>query len=518
MNQLSYILVLIQIIAGGVLTAYAPDNLSMVITAVMLMIIIAGSIYGFIPVISFTGGMHTGQRNITKAAETEGTSAWVAALKNDRFFRQKILDRLYAEYCGKVRQQRETGQIVSDIDDIINEDVLGIYSWRNVIMQIPGTLTGLGILGTFVGLLLGLRDISFITVEAALGSVRSILSGMNTAFYTSIAGVVLSVIFNISNNILRNIMNRETGLFLEEFHKNIIPTTEEQERYSRRRELRQITELLDRLPKKNASGISDNVMADVFDNERILMPQILEGMEKGEFTFYLQPVYELNTRRIVGAEALVRWKHPSLGVISPSVFIPVLERNGYITKLDQYIWEKVCRTVRKWIDEGVRPLPISVNVTKTDMLATDVVGFFGSMLGKYNIPPKYINIDMAKSAYLETHSIMQDVEGKLRKLGFNVILDGFDGDFIELNSAGDIGTDMLKLDLRNGRIADKLDDVPGIFEQARALRLNLSAEGIENMNQLTILRKCGCTEGQGFFFSKPLSAEEFENIIKMGQL
>lgn len=518
MNQMSYILVLLQLIAGGVLTVYAPDNLSAAITAAMLVIILAGSIYGFIPVISFTGGMRTGQRSITRASETEGSSAWVAALKNEHFFRQKTLDKLYADYCGKVRQQRETGQIVSDIDDIINDDVLGIYSWRNVIAQVPGTLTGLGILGTFVGLLLGLRDISFITVEAALGSVRSILSGMNTAFYTSIAGVVLSVIFNISNNILRNVMSRETGLFLEEFHKNIIPTTEEQERYSRRRELRQITELLDRLPRKNASGISSDVMADVFDNERILMPQILEGMDKGEFTFFLQPVYELNTRRIVGAEALVRWKHPSLGVISPSVFIPVLERNGYITKLDQYIWEKVCQTVRNWMDEDVRPLPISVNVTKTDMLAIDVVGFFESMLKKYGIPPKYINIDMAKSAYLETHSIMKDVENKLRKVGFNVVLDGFDGDYIELDSAGEIGTDMLKLDLRSGRIADNLNAIPGIFEQARKLRLNLSAEGIENMNQLTMLRKCGCTEGQGYFFSKPLSAEEFEDVIKTGQL
>ena len=117
-----------------------------------------------------------------------------------------------------------------------------------------GTRKGLGILGTFVGLLLGLRNISFVTVEAALGSVQSILAGIDTAFYTSIAGVILSILFNIINNVLRNIMNRETGLFLEEFHKTVIPTTDEQARYSSRREVRQILELLDRLPKNTGNG------------------------------------------------------------------------------------------------------------------------------------------------------------------------------------------------------------------------------------------------------------------------
>ena len=157
--------------------------------------------------------------------------------------------------CIRDRHQRETGQIVSDLDEVLNEDVLALHTWKGVIAQLPGTLTGLGILGTFVGLLLGLRNISFVTVEAALGSVQSILAGINTAFYTSIAGVILSILFNITNNVLRTIMNRETGLFLEEFHKSVIPTTDEQARYSSRREVRQILELLERLPRNALSLI-----------------------------------------------------------------------------------------------------------------------------------------------------------------------------------------------------------------------------------------------------------------------
>lgn len=516
MKLFSYLSVAVLLGSGAVLTAYSPDLLSMVIVGFMCMIALAGSLYGLLPTISFTGGLLNGQNSIRKASGTEGTSTWVAALQIERFFHQKTLDKLFAEYREKVQHQRETGQIVSDIDEAINEDVLALYTWRGVIAQIPGTLTGLGILGTFVGLLLGLRSISFITVEAALGSVQSILAGIDTAFYTSIAGVILSILFNIINNVLRNIMNRETGLFLENFHKTVIPTTDEQARYSSRREVRQILELLDRLPKTSPNPLSGEAMNGAGGNERVLMPQILEGLRKNEFTFFLQPQYELNTRKVIGAEALVRWNHPVLGVVSPSVFIPVLESNGYITKLDQNIWEQVCQTIRAWIDQGIRPLPISVNVTKTDILAMDVAEFFSDMLKKYRIPPKYLDIDIARSAYLETHGALGNTIAQLQQMGFRVILDGFDGDYIGLSAVGEMDTDVLKLDLRSAEMAHKTANLPAVFAQARSLRLTLLAEGIESADQLNALRKCGCTEGQGYFFSRPLSVSEFATILKVG--
>lgn len=516
MKLFSYLSVAVLLGSGAVLTAYSPDLLSMVIVGFMCMIALAGSLYGLLPTISFTSGLLNGQNSIRKASGTGGTSTWVAALQIERFFHQKTLDKLFAEYREKVQHQRETGQIVSDIDEAINEDVLALYTWRGVIAQIPGTLTGLGILGTFVGLLLGLRSISFITVEAALGSVQSILAGIDTAFYTSIAGVILSILFNIINNVLRNIMNRETGLFLENFHKTVIPTTDEQARYSSRREVRQILELLDRLPKTSPNPLSGEAMNGAGGNERVLMPQILEGLRKNEFTFFLQPQYELNTRKVIGAEALVRWNHPVLGVVSPSVFIPVLESNGYITKLDQNIWEQVCQTIRAWIDQGIRPLPISVNVTKTDILAMDVAEFFSDMLKKYRIPPKYLDIDIARSAYLETHGALGDTIAQLQQMGFRVILDGFDGDYIGLSAVGEMSTDVLKLDLRSAEMAHKTANLPAVFAQARSLRLTLLAEGIESADQLNALRKCGCTEGQGYFFSRPLSVSEFATILKVG--
>lgn len=515
MRKLPYLFIVVYLIASGLLAAYSPDRLSLVIVGCMCVIALASSFYCMAPVISFTNGLRNGQDSIKRAMNAEEGTAWMMALQMERFFEQKTLDQLYHEYREKVRQQRENGLIISDIDDTINEEILGLYSWQSVAAQISGTMTGLGILGTFMGLLMGLRGINFMTVEAALGSVETILAGINTAFYTSIAGLILSVYFNVANNILRNIMSREMDLFLEEFHRVIIPTTAEQSRYSDRRESRQIVELLERLPKKGAVSLMGAGTAPV--NEQILMPQILDGLKRNEFVFFLQPRYELNTRKVIGAEALVRWNHPTLGVISPAVFIPVLESNGYITKLDQYIWEKVCQRIRQWVDQGLRPVPISVNVTKTDVLAIDVADFFLDMLKKYRIPPKHLEIDISENAYLEAYGVLKDVVSRLQQAGFRVILDDFNGDYIKLDSVGEIGIDQLKLNLRSENLEGKLEVLPAVFDQARALRLNLQAEGIESMEQLTMLRKCGCTEGQGYFFSRPLSVAEFEKNLKVGQ-
>ena len=140
----------------------------------------------------------------------------------------------------------------------------------------------------------------------------------------------------------------------------------------------------------------------------MLMPQILNGLQNNEFTFYLQPRYDLNTEKIIGAEALVRWIHPKLGMVAPSVFIPILEKNGYITKLDQYIWNQICAKIRGWIDGGIRPVPISVNISKTDILALDISEVFSDLIQKYRIPPRCIEFDIAQNAYLESR---QDCTG-----------------------------------------------------------------------------------------------------------
>ncbi len=520
MRKLIYSLIIFILIGGIILTAYAPDEVSTVFIVLMEVILFLGILFGVAPVIQYYRGFENGLENIERALEVQTSSTWSVMVQIEDFFHQRTMDELFRDYREKVQSQRESGQMLADISDYINDEILGMRSWQSVITQIPGTLTGLGILGTFIGLIIGIQGIGFSSVSAALSSVQTLLSGIQIAFYTSIAGVILSLVFNIIYRISWNVMLRNLGLFTEEFHKNVIPPVEEQLRYRERKEIKQITDLLERLPKGNAYSVANGGAAlapQDSGNEQILMPQILQGFKDGEFVFYLQPRFDLNTRNIVGAEALVRWNHAKLGTVSPAVFIPVLESNGYIAKLDQYIWEQVCITIRHWIDSGIRPVPITINATKTDIMAMDVVEFFNDMLKKYRIPPRQLEIDIAENAYMHAGPSALDTEAKLRQSGFKVALDGFDGNFIALSAIEGLQADVLKLDLRHYAGNSNQSALSGLFEQARKLQYTVTVEGIESMEQLGMLRKCGCSEGQGFYMSKPVSVEEFEKLLNEGK-
>lgn len=518
MRRLIYSLIIFILIGGIILTAYAPDEISTVFIVMMEMIMFFGVLFGVFPVIQYFRAFQEGLETIDRALEVQTSSTWSVMVQIDDFFHQSTLDEIFREYQEKVQSQRDSGQVLADIEDYINDDILGLKSWQNVVTQIPGTLTGLGILGTFIGLIVGIQGIGFSSVNAALSSVQTLLAGIQVAFYTSIAGVILSLAFNIAYRITWNLMVRNLGLFIDQFHKNVIPPVEEQIRYRERKEMKQIANLLERLPKNGQFSLSgggggQNMQQQGGGNEKILMPQILQGLRDGEFIFFLQPRFDLNSKTIVGSEALVRWNHGKLGMVSPAVFIPILESNGYITKLDQYIWEQVCVTIRSWIDKGMRPVPVSINVTKTDILAMDISEFFSNMLKKYRIPPRHLEIDIAINAYLQAGESALEAESKLRQNGFRVAVDGFDGDFIVLDSLGNIEADILKLDLRHFSGNQNQGALNALFEQARNLHRTVAVEGIENMEQMSMLRKSGCTEGQGFYLSKPVPVEEFEKLV-----
>lgn len=514
-----YIFVLLILFVGMVLAGFSPDGISLFVTGTMEAIIVLGAMFGVLPVVQFSVAFQNALENIETAKLDRNGSTWTMIERSEDFFRQRTLNAAFYEYQTKVKGQRESGQILSDIDDYINEDMLALHSWQALVSQIPGTLTGLGLLGTFVGLILGIQGIEFTSVSMALMSVQSLLAGIQVAFYTSIGGVILSLLFNLLYRMAWNTMIRQLGMFSYEFHRNVIPTVEEQTLYRERREIRQITELLDRLPKtmgyySQGGGELGGILPSLAgDNEQIMMPQILSGIRDGDFVFYLQPIYNLNTKTVIGAEALVRWNHKKLGLLSPAVFMPVLERNGYITKLDQYVWKQVCATIREWIDKGIRPVPVSVNVTKTDVLAMDVAEYISGLVEEYDISPLDLVIEIAEKSYSQTPDAIVEAEKQLRQKGFKVIMDDFNGDYFSLSSIPDLSADLLKLDLR--RFADKQnqDALDEVFSQARKLHYQVSVVGIESMEQLTMLRKAGCTEGQGFYLSKPVSLHEFEALF-----
>lgn len=504
----------ILLLAGGILLGMAPDVLALIILICMCGILAMGFFLGLLPALLFTVGFRTGKNNVEQALDIQSTETWIAVFKLDSLFRHQILDRLFAEYKNKAEEQKEDETIICDIEEYINEEVLSLRTWQGVVIQVPGTLTGLGILGTFVGLITGISNIGFSSVEATLDSIALLLSGIETAFYTSIAGVILSIIFNILNRMVWNVMLREYGLFIETFHKIVIPTVEEQEREKKDRDLQAVLERLDRIPQRGEYSLSTGGTAGEVNssNEQILMSQIRTGLKNDEFVFYLQPRVELGTGKIVAAEALVRWIHEEMGVVAPSTFMPLLEKNGFITQLDRFVWERVFVTIRKWIDDGLRPVPISVNVSKMDILVMDVAEFFEEMLTKYRIPPRNLEIEIARNAFVQIQEASEDTAESLRRLGFKVVIDGFDGDYISLNMLKDIQTDALKLDLRF--LAEQQTNIlKAIFDQARKLNVEMLVEGIESTEQVTNLRRIGCTCGQGFHFYKPMPLATFEETV-----
>ncbi|MDD6037611.1 MAG: EAL domain-containing protein, partial [bacterium] len=263
----------------------------------------------------------------------------------------------------------------------------------------------------------------------------------------------------------------------------------------------------------------DEAMVRELEAEIELMPKIKQALKNKEFVVYLQPKCQMQTGKIVGAEALVRWNHPTEGIISPGKFIPTLEKNGYIAKLDRYVWESVFAMIRRWQQEGRRFVPVSVNVSRVDIFSMDVAQFFVDLLQKYQIPVSSIEIEITESAYADNEEIIHEVEQKLREAGFRILLDDFGSGYSALNMLKDIDIDIIKLDMKffqmdDGNVDRGINIINGIMSMARQLDLPVIAEGIETDQQCEILDMVGCSYAQGYYFYKPMPISAFERLTE----
>ncbi len=509
------------------LFSMAPNILSFVILGIMALVLILGLLLGIAPASNFTGGFRRAVKKIKSTEKVQSAEAGLAVFQGDDLFRQKELDAVFQEYKDTVLHQKENGVVLSDIKEYINEDFLAIRSWQGLMVQLPGILTGLGILGTFIGLISGINTLGFQTIDAAIGSITHLLTGIETAFYTSISGVVLSILFNILYRIIWNGMLREYTLFLECFYRKVCPPAEIQVRQANHEYFRKMLERLDRLPENKGFSMTyrDSSAGSGFGGEGFL-PQIAKALQDGRITFFLQPIVQLKpektmtaeggryttARKIVGAEALVRWNHETLDMLTPGAFLPQLEQDGFITKLDQYLWDQVCRMLRRWIDSGLRPVPVTVNISMTDMLALDVPGVFQYLLKRYQLPPRCLELDIAGISYAKHYEMSCQTAAALRRMGLKVTLDGFNGNFLNFRASDRLEADALKLDLRFTGVGNEGNGLNEIFAYAKRLGIEISVNGIENAQQLNVAMKAGCEKGQGFYFSSPLSVGEFERI------
>lgn len=507
MNKIILAAIFVFVLAGALMLAMAPDVISLLFIVFMCLIVLLGVVFGMLPCMSFHQDFKTARKSLRRIGGTTSNDHWMVLQQSEKLFHYPALAQLYKDYMEKANLQYQQNEVISDIESVINEDAMGLCCWQGACLQIPGTLTGLGLLGTFVGLIIGISNIGFSSVDAALNSVEVLLGGIEVAFYTSVAGVILSILYNLMNKMMWNVSVREMELFIHDFHVNIMPSSEEQMRSFQSKSVKAILEKLDRLPKNgvfNAPGAENSKET----GEQNILLKVQDAIRDGEFCFYLQPRCNLMSREIVGAEALIRWNHSELGVLEPSSFMGVIEKNGYIARLDQYIWEMIFKTIRGWIDSGIRPLPIGINVSGTDVLAFDVPAFFKQMLEMYRIPPVYIEIEITQFTYVRHGRIILEAENALRAQGFKVIMDNFEGDFLAISSVGaDPDAYKLSVGFQKGPIAQ-------VFNQARAQHVELRANRIESMELLMELRRAGCTEGQGYVLHAPLPVDEFLEVSR----
>lgn len=251
--------------------------------------------------------------------------------------------------------------------------------------------------------------------------------------------------------------------------------------------------------------------------------QFREAMEAGQITFWLQPQVRVSNGKLVGAEALARWIKDDGSMISPGVFVPVLEKYKLVTELDKFIWESVCKWMSRWKAKGRKAVPVSINVSQLDATALDLPEYIARLLARYGLTPEDIKIEFTETAMAEDTEAIHESIRKLRDMGFLVMMDDFGSGYSSLNMLRKFSVDMIKLDAAFLGIShDEREKGISILESVMNMTTRLStpiiAEGVEREQQMIFLRDYGCRYMQGYYFFRPMPIEQFEELIADGSM
>ena len=248
-------------------------------------------------------------------------------------------------------------------------------------------------------------------------------------------------------------------------------------------------------------------------HEKEIESEMYEALNHGDFVFYLQPKYSLKTQTIAGAEALVRWIHPGKGLIPPDSFIPLFERNGFVTEVDFSMLEQVCQTLREWIDKEYPVVPISINLSRQHLQKEETLSKISQIVNKYNIPVNLLEFELTESAMFEKMVFLADFGQKLRKSGFSISIDDFGSGYSSLNMLKDVEVDVLKLDkafFENENQERGNQVISKFIELSKSLHMKVVSEGVETKEQVDFLTEVGCDMVQGYYFARPMPVNEFE--------
>lgn len=257
----------------------------------------------------------------------------------------------------------------------------------------------------------------------------------------------------------------------------------------------------------------DDKMRERMMDEQMILREMEYAIEQKQFTIYLQPIYSTVKQCDTSAEALVRWTHPTEGMISPDRFIPLFERNGFIARLDHYVWEEVCRLLADERAKLGRVVPVSVNVSRLDFYDENLLDFFLGLMKKYDLEPWMIKLEVTESAYTDNPQQIMKTMKRFQEAGFKFLMDDFGSGYSSLSMLRNLPVNILKIDMKfvqeivtSYRAAKIMEH---IVQLAHDIKMDVVIEGVETKEQVEFLQDIGCDEIQGYYFSRPLPRDEY---------
>lgn len=279
------------------------------------------------------------------------------------------------------------------------------------------------------------------------------------------------------------------------------------------------------LALRSIKGIFGKQIVPYDDSMRVRMmleQKIIDSMEEAlrtdQFQIYIQPKVEIASATPIGAEVLVRWFHPEYGMIPPSDFIPIFEKNGFIYALDQYVWKKACELLRRLKETNKLDIPLSVNVSRVDIYQPNLQEVLTAAVNESGLSQKDLHLEITETAYGEDTKQLLAVVHRLKEQGFVIEMDDFGNGYSSLNTLSELPIDVLKLDLKFlelGRdVKRRRTIMQFVVNLAEALNLQVIAEGVETEEQAALLREMGCRCAQGYLYGRPMPVEEFYTYME----
>ncbi|QHI72024.1 EAL domain-containing protein [Aminipila terrae] len=269
---------------------------------------------------------------------------------------------------------------------------------------------------------------------------------------------------------------------------------------------------------KNIVACFDQSLDRKIQALKLVDKDMIKAFYNKEFIPYYQPKYNIYTKEVVGLEALIRWKHPSKGIMQPGDFLPYFEQSGFIIEVDLYIFEETCKNIRRWLNEGIIPVKVSCNFSRLHFENESFVKTVKGIAGKYDIPFHLLELELTETIAVEEMAVITKEIKELHDAGFGISIDDFGSGYSSLSVLQQLKVDTIKLDrtfLKNGIPTESEYKVmQSIINLAEQLQLNVICEGVETIEQVELLKQVHCDYAQGFYYAKPMSAERVDRLLK----